>query len=87
MRVAMTSFHDPDKLLNTEEGNDATKHSKPNRHVMRVVPTVSTMAMAMMLLMAMPMSTIVPTTSLSHNGMRNEVEESVPEQSSTCKCK
>jgi len=86
MRVAMTSFHDPDKLLNTEEGNDATEHSKSNRHIMRVVSTISTMAVAMMLLMAMPMSTIIPTTSLSHNGMRDEVEESVPKQSSTCKC-
>jgi len=87
MRVAVTSFHDPDKLFHAEEGNDATEHSKSNRHVMGVMSAISTMAVAMMLLVAMTMSTIVSTTSLSHNGMRNKVEESVPEQSSTCKCK
>ena len=37
-------LHDPDKFLNTEEGNDATKHSQSNRHIMRVVSTISTMA-------------------------------------------
>jgi len=67
----MTSFHYPDKLLHTKEGNDATKHSKSNRHVMRVMATVSTMAVAMMLLMAMPMSTILTATSLSHDSVRN----------------
>ena len=56
----------------------------------------------MMLLMTMPMSSIVPTTSLkinatstkdntsekdlSHDGMRNKVEEGVPKQSTTGKC-
>ena len=37
-------FHDPDKLLNTEEGNNATEHSQSNRHIMRVMSTISTMA-------------------------------------------
>merc|ERR1719220_3449817 len=67
------------------EGDDATKNSKPNRHIMRVMSTIPTMAVAMMLLMAVPMSSFVPTTSLSHDGVRNKVEEGIPEQSSTSK--
>ena len=37
-------FHDPDKLLNTEKGHDATKNSKPNRHIMRVMSTFTSVA-------------------------------------------
>lgn len=85
MGVAMTSFHDPDKLFHTEKGDDATEHSKPNRHIMRVMSPIPTMAVTMMLLMAMPMSSIVPTTSLGHDGVRNKMEEGVPEQSTTGK--
>jgi len=85
MRVAMASFHDPDKLLNTEKGHDATKNSKPNRHIMRVMSTFTSVAVAMMLLMAMPVSTILPTTSLSHDGMGYKVEEGISKQSSTGK--
>ena len=37
-------LHNPDQFLHTEEGDDATKHSKANRHVVGIMSTISTMA-------------------------------------------
>ena len=44
MQDLFAYFHDPDELFHTEKGDDATEHSKPNRHIMRVMSPIPTMA-------------------------------------------
>merc|ERR1719481_1460808 len=79
MTVSMTSLHDPDKLLNSEEGHDATEDSKSHREVMRLMlPSVS-----MTVSMTMAVSVTSPFLLLSHEGMRDEVKESIAKEAPT----
>ena len=79
VRMAVTSLHDPHKLLHTEEGHDTTEDPQADTHVVRSVPPLLPSV-------RVAVTMVVPALALrGHHGVRDQVKEGVAQEAAAGK--